>query len=231
MGDVDTEQLQLLHKIISKVIHDMKNPLSGISGFVQLIEKNTEDESILTYCSIIQESLVKFDGVCSEVTWATAPEPLRFTHEKVCLSEVVNETIQEFVDIMKSRSIEVVSSLEEDLYCFGDRINLLKAISKVIGNAKDALSEGGTIAVNLKNEGHQAVLTVSDDGPGIPGELEETLLKPFVSYGKKGSLGLGLSFVKNVIDAHKGTVSVEKDAEMGTNVIIHFPLAIKEELL
>ena len=106
-----------------------------------------------------------------------------------------------------------------------DPDRFLRVLQNLVTNAREALGQkpNGLITVGAHRVKDQCVITVSDNGPGIPREVRSTLFEPFVSHGKTGGTGLGLAIAKAVIAAHRGAIDF-KSSRAGTTFIIQLPL-------
>jgi signal transduction histidine kinase len=107
----------------------------------------------------------------------------------------------------------------------GDASKLMRVLQNLIGNAIDALHNAkieGLIEVVAKETDGSVILTVSDNGPGIPQSIRETFFEPFVTQGKNEGTGLGSAIVKTIIEAHRGSITFETSAQ-GTTFTIRLP--------
>ena len=107
----------------------------------------------------------------------------------------------------------------------GDSVLLEWALEAMVKNAIDALQgRGGAITIVATAEGNEAMLRVSDDGPGVPRELRRTIFEPGITT-KRGGWGIGLALARRVIeDAHEGRLALES-TDRGTTFLMRFPLA------
>jgi signal transduction histidine kinase len=108
-------------------------------------------------------------------------------------------------------------SLEDRGTARFDEAKLTRVIHNLARNAVEAMgAKGGTLRLRVAREGGELVLRVSDDGKGIPKEIEGKLFQSFVTAGKRGGTGLGLAIVKKIVDEHAGTISVESSPQGAT---------------
>ena len=102
-------------------------------------------------------------------------------------------------------------------------------ISNLLGNALRYTPAGGTITVAARGTDHATRLEVTDSGPGIPADMKDYIFERFVQYGsdgfEKGSAGLGLSIVKEIVEAHGGRIFVESANSHGARFIVEIPAA------
>jgi len=110
----------------------------------------------------------------------------------------------------------------EEIHCTPALLN--QVVMNILGNAADALSEGGTITVATRAEPDLDVIRISDTGPGIPQELRERIFEPFFTTKPVGSgTGLGLAIAYSVVQAHSGSLTVETAQEGGACFVIGIP--------
>jgi signal transduction histidine kinase len=110
-------------------------------------------------------------------------------------------------------------------YLYVDRIQVRQALRNLIANSIQAQSAGGTVDVRVHAEGAEAVITVTDSGPGIPADLAERIGDPFFTTRAEGT-GLGLALVNSIAQLHGGHLHVHATApgQRGAHVSLHFPL-------
>jgi hypothetical protein len=100
-----------------------------------------------------------------------------------------------------------------------------RVLHNLVGNAAGAIGSDGAITIRTTLVGDALRISITDDGPGIPAAVRDTLFEPFVTSGKKGGTGLGLAIVKNIIERHKGTIHVAS-SQSGTTFVIEIPQAV-----
>jgi signal transduction histidine kinase len=100
-----------------------------------------------------------------------------------------------------------------------------RVLQNLVSNAAEVLADRphGRIAIAARRLGRRCVLTIADNGPGIPPEIRSTLFEPFVTHGKIGGTGLGLAIARTVVEAHQGTIDF-RSSKAGTTFIIELPL-------
>ena len=110
-----------------------------------------------------------------------------------------------------------------------EKDTLKQIIINLVKNSAEAIESGGSITIATKsqvgkNGTGRAIITLSDDGPGIPEEIQEKLFAPFMTTKKQGHSGLGLSIVHRAVHDLGGTIECESSREKGTRFIIFLPL-------
>jgi signal transduction histidine kinase len=145
--------------------------------------------------------------------------------ETVDIANVMTEAIDMAWTAAKARTISIKSSgIDDPVFVRGDASALTRVFSNLIGNAAKYCPEGSEIQCSLHISGDQAECVVADNGPGLPPERIEHAFTRFGMRSDASGSGLGLAFVKGVVDQHRGDVSVQSSAGKGTRFTITLPL-------
>jgi PAS domain S-box-containing protein len=148
--------------------------------------------------------------------------------EKIELAKLIAETTKRFAIQAQEKHISLETHIEGTPVLNADRIKLSWVISNLIGNALRYTPEGGKIAVDAAAEDDKFVrIEVADTGPGIPREIRDLVFERFAQYRapgyEAGSAGLGLSIVKDIVEAHGGRISIESNNGSGSRFIVRLP--------
>ncbi|MBK6693822.1 MAG: GAF domain-containing protein [Myxococcales bacterium] len=202
------ERLTTIGRLLSGVIHDLKTPLTVISGYVQMMTNENAADRRKHYAGL---TLGQFDLIAS-----MQREVLEFARgersilvRKVYLQPFF-ESVKEQLEPMLGRSgVELVMDIADKGTARFDEGKLLRVLHNLARNAAEALGDRkkGRVTIRCAREKDDVVVTVSDNGPGIPKDIEHRLFQSFVTSGKKGGTGLGLAIVKKIVEEHDGTVS------------------------
>lgn len=200
-----TERSSIISQLGAGLIHQLRNSMAGANLAIQVHEKNCHSDA---------ESLV------------VAKRQLRFTSDQLQrvmtlrgnlsdlgeptdLAAVVQELNELFRPSFEHRQIDFrVSILETPLAIFGNADQLRQLITELLVNALDAAGEGGWVELELKKSDDQAVISVSDSGPGVSANVRDRMFEPFVTEKPEG-IGLGLATAKRIAEAHGGSVQLE----------------------
>jgi signal transduction histidine kinase len=209
------ERLTTIGRLLSGVIHDLKTPLTVISGYVQLMQQAGSKQKRDEYAELV---LKQFDHI-----GAMQREVLEFARgEKSVLVRKVY--VQKFFGDVKSqlegdlakRSVELVIDVRERGTARFDEGKMLRLVHNLARNSAEAMADHGgkfTIKVTRDKSTRDLVVTFTDTGPGIPKEIEHRLFQSFVTSGKKGGTGLGLAIVKKIAEEHGGTIAVRSTSK------------------
>lgn len=215
----------------ANVSHELKTPLTSISGYAEIIENGLakQEDVILFAGRIHQEALGMIDLVEDIMKLSRMDEisslPVK---ERVDLSEVASKTVDRLQDIAQKRHVNI-SFTGEPAYIQGSENVLQEIIYNLCENALKYNIPDGKVDVSVVARGQTAILTVLDTGVGIPEKEQERVFERFYrvdkSHSKKtGGTGLGLSIVKHGILYHDGTLQLKSTEGYGTTITVNFPL-------
>ncbi len=229
------ERLTTIGRLLSGVIHDLKTPLTVISGYVQLMQTEIDHHKRDTYATA---ALKQFDHIS-----AMQREVLEFARgersvlvRRVYLTTFFEDIREQLEPQLARFGIEFVVDVQDKGTARFDEGKLTRVVHNLARNAQEAMADGGgvfTIRVsravgNGIKRGDDIVLTFTDTGPGIPKEIEHRLFQSFVTSGKQGGTGLGLAIVKKIVDEHGGKITVHS-TKRGATFEIHLPQPTEKE--
>jgi signal transduction histidine kinase len=218
-----SERLTAIGRLLSGVMHDMRTPLTVISGYVQLMSTANDPDVRSEHVRLI---LKQFDAIS-----AMQRELLEFARgersilvRKVYLSKFFGDLEKQLALELEGRCVSLVMALEDRGTARFDEAKVTRLIHNLVRNAVEEMEPQGEgqVVVRAFRRGTDFVLSVADTGKGIPGAVRERLFQSFVTSGKKGGTGLGLAIVKKIVDEHSGFITVDS-CEKGTTFTIVFP--------
>lgn len=196
------------------LVHDLKTPLTAIGGLSSLIKWRVKDEKIQTYSQKIEQSIDLMNDMISEILY----EDIRTL-----------VTVQEILDTVKSSRLSgsedllTVEIRGEPPLLYVNKTRVVRALINLLNNAFDAIAEhpSGSVTMIVESSGNEAHFSVLDNGVGVS---EQEIQKIWsLGFSTKGSAGAGLSFVRQVIEAHHGRVAVRSTQGEGTVVTVILP--------
>ena len=218
------QTLAALGEMAATVAHEIRNPLGGIAGYAGMLERDLDsNDPNRRLVQKITEGVGRLNRIV--VSLLNYTRPLRLNVHPVNLVELLEETTAFFaIDIERSREdIRLERDFPDgDLICRIDPEQLQQVILNLLQNAMQAMPDGGAIAVGLRVEENQGVLSVGDTGIGMADEVREKLFTPFFTTKEDGT-GLGLVTSKKIIDAHNGQIRVDSEPGRGTQFSISLP--------
>ncbi|CAN5905349.1 hypothetical protein BH11MYX4_BH11MYX4_59220 [soil metagenome] len=215
------ERLTTIGRLLSGVIHDLKTPLTVISGYVQLMQAADKREVREEYADL---ALKQFDhiGAMQRDFLEFARGEKTFFIRKFYLASFFGDVREQLQMQLARLGVELVIDLADKGTARFDEGKILRVIHNIARNAAEAMADkGGKFTIKVtrdkdKNGEEVLVLTFSDNGPGIPKDIEHRLFQSFVTSGKKGGTGLGLAITKRIAEEHGGTISVHSSSRGAT---------------
>ncbi|MGZ4033201.1 MAG: PAS domain-containing sensor histidine kinase [Tumebacillaceae bacterium] len=217
-----SDRLTLVGQLAAGVAHEIRNPLTSIKGFVQLLRANQTDKP--HYYDIILSELDRINFIVNEFMVLAKPHIVTFEqHDVTALLQNVLTLVHTQAII---NNIEIMPIFSRDIPLIKCEPNQLKQVFiNIMKNAIEAMPDGGRILIVLAcSEPHHITIQFIDQGGGIPEERIPKLGEPFYTTKEKGT-GLGLMICFKIIEAHRGHLSIQSDFGLGTTVDIKLPIA------
>jgi signal transduction histidine kinase len=212
--------LARLGEMAAVIAHEVKNPLAGVRGAIQVIGSHLPKES--RDAAMIKEIVARIDALNElmkdMLLFARPPQP------KPALVEIA-ALVATTADLLRSDPAlkEVHVTVDGSVPPIWADADLLKIVfENLLVNGAQAMRGHGTIQVSLTQIDDTCEIAFSDSGPGIPVELRDKIFTPFFTTKARGS-GLGLPTARRLIEAHRGQISVACPADGGTTVTIQLP--------
>jgi two-component system, NtrC family, sensor kinase len=228
---VRSERLVAVGKMAAMITHEVRNPLSSIGLNVELLDEELGD--LPPERSVEARSLLR--AITAEVDRLTAvtEEYLKFARlpKPKLAAEALDPIVRNLADFQRvelaSRGVALELELAGDLPpALVDEAQVRQVLLNLVRNAADALEPGGggSVTVGTRRAGDAVEIIVSDDGPGIAGEVVPKLFDPFFST-KEGGTGLGLALTRQIVREHGGEIRVESLPGRGASFVVSLPLA------
>jgi signal transduction histidine kinase len=225
---LEAERLSLVGRFASSIVHDLKNPLNiiGISADMACLPSSTE-ESRLDSKVRIRKQVDRISNMVNELL-----EFVQGSHPSVVLAGVdyrafVLQLIEEIQPeaALKSVALEFVNQ-PPPVPVQIDPQRLARVFHNYIGNAADAMPDGGKVRLSFSLDGANSVVTeLHDTGRGIAPEMLDRLFQAFATHGKSNGTGLGLAICKRIIQDHRGAVFARNAPEGGAIFGFTLPVA------
>lgn len=216
-----SDRLSIVGQLAAGVAHEIRNPLATLSGFVQLLNEQTNENK--HYYEIMLSELDRINFIVSEFMMLAKPQVLEF--EKKDLKKILNHVITLANTQAIMNNIDISSTWPEHLPLITCEENQLKQVFiNIMKNAMESMPWGGELAIQVHHQDpNHVVIQFSDQGIGIPEHRIERLGEPFYSTKEKGT-GLGLMVSYKIIEAHGGRITIESEVGKGTTVEVILPV-------
>ena len=224
--------IQLQKMFVADAAHELRTPLAALKLQLQLVERTTDDEERMTGIKKLHERLNRATHLVQQLLILARQSDVdeQKIDQKVSVPKLARQVVGDFSLLAENKNIDLgVDVAEEDLYVQGNVDSLRVMLGNVVDNAIRYTAKDGRIDVNVRKENHQILLSVSDNGMGIPTHDRERIFDRFYrceGTGESGS-GLGLAIVKNVADMHKATIMLS-EAQVGTGLIFTIAFSLSE---
>jgi signal transduction histidine kinase len=214
------ESLARVGEMAAVVAHEVRNPLAGIKGVLQIVGQRLPPDAGERHA--LQDATSRLDALAALteelLLFARPAPPQRTPVSLLALARTTRELLQ--ADrALADLTIEVSGDPGELL---GDPLQLRRAILNLVRNAAEATDGKGRVVVRVRDRGDAVELSVSDAGPGVPEELRERVFEPFFTTRARGS-GLGLAIVHRTVEGHGGEIAAEAAAQGGACFRITLP--------
>lgn len=231
MADELRNQIQSERNLLSGVSHELRSPIARIRLALALA-RQSEGSERTEMLDRIEQDTIQLDSMLERILNVARLESGQFKpkFEPVQLGEIVDEVLEDARFEAAGTHTTINYGANGPCPVMGDRGLLHSAIENLVRNAIFYSGEGGVIDVSLRRaENNNALLTVRDNGPGVPESALPLLFKPFFrvddSRGTKtGGMGLGLAIVRNAVSVHGGGISTRNIAPHGLEIAIRLPL-------
>ena len=232
-----SEKLASMGRLAASVAHEIHNPLDAMGNLLYLLEHQAMDDSAKTYVRLAREELERITSISEQM--------LTFSREarkpvKIQLGEVLENVLALFMPRIRRMNIVLVkqySTRDGEVVALPGEMR--QVFSNLIGNALDAMNGTGRLVIRIEQVRNWSTASdtgvrvmICDSGPGIPPEVRNNLMDPFVtSKGEKGT-GLGLWVCRGIVEKHRGSIRVHTSStpgRSGTCFSVFLPRPTSEE--
>ncbi|MCT6683190.1 PAS domain-containing sensor histidine kinase [Bacillus velezensis] len=215
-----SEKLSIAGQLAAGIAHEIRNPLTAIKGFLQLMKPTMGENE--HYFEIVFSELSRIELILSELLMLAKPQQ-NAVKERVNLKKIISEVTALLETQANLKGIFIKTDYEHDsMYINGDQNQLKQVFINLIKNAVESMPDGGTVHILMTEDEYSVNVTVKDEGDGIPENVLKRIGEPFLTTKEKGT-GLGLMVTFNLIKNHQGAIQVDSKPDRGTAFHITFP--------
>jgi signal transduction histidine kinase len=218
---IQKEKLSAVGQVLAMVMHDLRSPIKNIKFITGLMREDGQGNEMV---DLIDESAEQASMIFDD--FLDFIRETKITKVSVSVKKIVTEAIKQAENRAGIDHITIKQNIPDALFIPGDESKLRGTIINLVNNAIEVLHDkkidGATINISAYVQDKEVTLYITDNGPGIPPEIKDTLFEPFVTRDKKNGTGLGLSIVKQFITGHGGKIAVYNDN--GATFMITLPL-------
>ena len=227
---------QSRNQFVSNASHELKTPMTSLKIMLQTLITQPEmpAELRVEFMQDMDHEIDRLTGIINDLLTLTKMDShaLELHPAPMDLCQLVQATLRRLKPMAEKRQQEFIATLPDALPMTGDSAKLEQVFYNLVENAVKYSPEGGHIEIAALREGRNAVITVTDDGPGIPAEDLPHIFDRFYRVDKArsrdtGGTGLGLSIVRQIVTLHQGTVTVDSVEGQGSVFRVELPLEVK----
>jgi two-component system, sporulation sensor kinase E len=221
------EKLGATGRLVRTLAHEVRNPLNNINMSVeqllQTVEESEDDEQPL-FLDIIQRNSKRIGDIITELLDTSRPSDLVF--DKCTLQSIMDESIAEALDRITLQHVNMqIRYANDPCFIMANKEKLRIAFLNILINAVEAVQTvTGEISISIDSANQHQIVTIKDNGCGIPEENISRLFEPYFT-SKRNGMGLGLAATLNILQSHKATIDVMSALKQGTIFTITFPAA------
>ncbi|PRX76728.1 PAS domain S-box-containing protein [Bacillus sp. V-88] len=213
------EKLSVVGELAAGIAHEIRNPLTSIKGFIQLLEENEHVSD--HYLKVMSSEMDRINQIVGELLILSKPQMREF--QSFDMSEVLRYVVKVMGHEALLKGITLNIKLPTSpILVFGDKNQCIQVFINIIKNAIESMDEG-EIDVDWKIRNESIHIIIEDEGTGIPPDRLKRLGEPFFTLKEKG-MGLGLTISQKIIEDHKGSLHIESEVNKGTKVEVTFPV-------
>ncbi len=220
-------------QFVQNASHELKTPLATMKILLEnlIYQPDMPAELRAEFMQDMNHEIDRLSGIITDLLTLTQMDSRRYAlkTDAVDLSALCEETLHALRPAADKAKLSLEDSIAPDVVLMGDESKLSQVVYNLIDNAVKYTPEGGQVAVRLESEGKEAVLTVSDNGIGIPEEDVKHIFDRFYRVDKArsratGGTGLGLSIVAQMVKLHGGDIAVTSENGKGSVFTVHLPI-------
>jgi two-component system, OmpR family, sensor histidine kinase ChvG len=220
-------RIAAIESFAADVAHELKNPLTSLRSAVETLPRVKHDQARAKLLAVIQHDVRRLDRLISDISDASRldAELAKADAEPVDVARLADAVVSLAKDMRKPDEAEIALSIAKPLLPKGQRAadaflvmghdsRLGQVLTNLLDNARSFAPPGGVIAVRVARQGPEIVLVVEDEGPGVPEHALERIFERFYTdrppeQGFGQNSGLGLSISRQIVEAHRGRITVE----------------------
>jgi len=216
------DRLHLVGEMAASISHEIRNPMTSVRGFLQMLESKPEYREDVAYFDLMIEELDRANSIISEYLSMAKNKMINLQPQS--LDGIVSAMLPMLRSDANLREIDIRLELNNPRDVMADKHEIRQLIINIAHNGLEAMNQSGTLTIGTFQEESKAVLYIRDEGPGMTDDILASMGRPFFTTKEKGT-GLGLPVCYSIIERHQGRIDVTTD-QTGTTFYIRLPLII-----
>ncbi|MGG4264665.1 ATP-binding protein [Peribacillus simplex] len=218
---VRTEKLKYVGQLAAGVAHEIRNPLTTIKGFFQLLKSQDHDKTLIEkYSDVMLHEVDRVNVFVTQLLDLAKPHQLEW--EKMDLKDFLDESIATYTSSIPSSPVKLINGVTQSVFVYSDRNRLRQVLLNVLNNSYEAIEAKGQIELHLTAVSQYVKLIIRDDGKGISPENLKNIGMPFYTTKPDGN-GLGVATCIQKMEELKGEFQIESVHDEGTKVTLIIP--------
>jgi signal transduction histidine kinase len=219
------ERLAAIGQLTATVSHELRNPLGTLVSSLEVLRRTVTDVPMEARMALdrIERNIWRTTGIIEEL--------LEYSRQRESVFHAIsidNWIVRNLAEQSGLDAVEVTTSVASGALIYADEERLEQAFSNIVRNALQAIDaksspSKGELRVATKIDGDHVLLSITDNGIGMPPEVQRRIFEPLFST-KAFGVGVGMALVKRVVEQHRGSIAVESKIGQGTEVILRFPI-------
>lgn len=226
---IKSERLAAIGELVAGIVHEIRNPLSGIAVALGLMKNEIRDPE---HKQTIADILKEIDRLNRTIKELLQYAQLAYPRKLNLVEGDPNEIVEKALGLMSPKAEEKGIEVEKKLNFTGpfrvDLDQIEQVVMNLIINGIDAISGAGKLTVETQSANGYVLIKVSDTGYGLSEEAKEKIFRPFYSTKPNGT-GLGLPISRGIVDAHKGKILVSSEKDQGSTFTVMIPVNFESE--
>ncbi|KQU17343.1 hypothetical protein ASG65_26685 [Bacillus sp. Leaf13] len=217
---IKAEKLSIAGELAASIAHEIRNPLTTIKGFLQLVLPEIEEKKY--YYDIMASEIDRIEEILSELLILAKPQVVYFQEKKISL--LIKEVVALMIPQANMNNVLIKTEFDSEEVVVKCEYNSLKqAFINFMKNSIEAMPKGGELVIQMENINKDGILIrFIDQGCGIPNHILSKVGQPFYTTKEKGT-GLGFMVSKKIIENHKGSISISSQENKGTSIEVKLP--------
>lgn len=219
------DNLHTVGRIAASMAHEIRNPLTVVRGFIQMMGRISDEEKRIYYSQVALQELDRAGEIINEYLSFAKPNHGQF--ESVNLTKTVAQTTDMIYSLAVSNGVQIVNELDETINIIADNKKLKQVLLNIMKNGIEAMKQGGVLSISMRKENGTVTIDIADTGIGMTREELKRLGTSFYSNKEQGT-GLGLMVCFQLIKGMDGILEISSEPGKGSCFSIKLPLERKK---
>ncbi|MBM6619593.1 ATP-binding protein [Bacillus suaedaesalsae] len=218
-----SDRLAVVGQLAAGIAHEIRNPLTSIKGFVQVMKESNSDSE---YYDVILSEIDRINEVTNDFLFLAKPKESQY---KQCLLYPIIHDIATLLGpeaLYHNIQMDIHDKTTQNVFILCEENELKQAFINIVKNSIEAMPTGGKIEISLQMNEENIEICFEDNGMGIPKDKMKNIGQPFYTLKETGT-GLGVMTTMKIIENHQGIFSLQSEEGKGTTITVCFPVALK----